>query len=59
MEKIHQKQVVQISLSFDVKMDKQQFYSNNDTFQKNAKISTFQWKIINFNNRTMFSQTRS
>ena len=33
MEKIHQKQVVQISLSFDVKMDKQQFYSDNDTFQ--------------------------
>ena len=33
MEKIHKKQVVQISLSFDVKMDKQQFYSDNDTFQ--------------------------
>ena len=33
MEKMHEKQVVQISLSFDVKMDKQQFYSDNDTFQ--------------------------
>ena len=33
MEIIHKKQVVQISLSFDVKMDKQQFYSDNDTFQ--------------------------
>ena len=33
MEKIHQKQVVQISLSLDVKMDKQQFYSDNDMFQ--------------------------
>ena len=30
---MHEKQVVQISLSFDVKMDKQQFYSDNDTFQ--------------------------
>ena len=33
MEKMHEKQVVQISLSFDLKMDKQQFYSDNDTFQ--------------------------
>ena len=33
MEKMHKKQVAQISLSFDVKMDKQQFYSDNDTFQ--------------------------
>ena len=33
MEIIHEKQVVQISLSFDFKMDKQQFYSDNDTFQ--------------------------
>ena len=33
MEKIYKKQVVQISLLFDVKMDKQQFYSDNDTFQ--------------------------
>ena len=32
MEKMHKKQVAQISLSFDVKMDKQ-FYSDNDTFQ--------------------------
>ena len=29
---MHKKQD-QISLSFDVKMDKQQFYSDNDTFQ--------------------------
>ena len=27
------KQVVQISLSFEFKMNKQQFYSDNDTFQ--------------------------
>ena len=33
MEKIHKKQVAQISLLFDVEMDKQQFYSDNDTFQ--------------------------
>ena len=33
MDKIHKKQVVQISLPFDVKMDKQQFYSDNNTFQ--------------------------
>ena len=30
---MHKKQVVEISLSFDIKMDKQQFYSDHDTFQ--------------------------
>ena len=29
MEKIYKKQVVQISLSLNVKMDKQRFYSDN------------------------------
>ena len=33
MENMHKKEVAQISLSFDVKMDKQKFYSDNDTFQ--------------------------
>ena len=33
MENMHKNEVAQISLSFDVKMDKQQCYSDNDTFQ--------------------------
>ena len=63
MEKIHKKQVAQISLLFDIKMEKQHFIATMIRFNKTLKSLHFSGKsyfLINFNNnRTKFSQTWS